>query len=232
MEQVYKCIRNPSKESCVDLDYSAVEEYLISLRQAYNKDPTSRNAINLCECAAHTAMRDNNQHVVNIEKIVKGKTVREMLEATCCPAVPHIDLRCGRGSGTTVPKFIPWKCVHDISSCEECGIDKLLAELSICPLVRSLLNEGGDAAVNDLMDVDDPEAPIITDPNSATDPLDKIEPVPQLNETTYPCRVWCKCKIQNSSQSQMELRSKERSWRQLAYCLRMALPKARRHHIE
>jgi len=40
------------------------------------------------------------------------------------------------------------------------------------------------------------------------------------------------CKIQNSSQSQMELRSKERSWRQLAYRLRMALLKARRRHVE
>ena len=49
MEHVCKCIRNPTKESCVDLDYSAVEEYAISLRQAYNKDPALRNAISYGE---------------------------------------------------------------------------------------------------------------------------------------------------------------------------------------
>ena len=55
-------------------------------------------------------------------------------------------------------------------------------------------------------------------------------PCSTLDETKYICRVWCKCKIQNLKQSQMELRTKNKTWRQLIFRFKSSLTKARKHH--
>lgn len=101
MEQVCKCISDPKDESCVDIDYSELEEFAIGIRLAVKNDPMLRLSIEWCTCEAHT--REGSW---TIDTIVKGMTVHEIIEATCCPAVEDQNMACGAGSSKLIPKFI------------------------------------------------------------------------------------------------------------------------------
>jgi hypothetical protein len=55
---VCPCVRDPTSESCVDLIYSQCQEYMMSIRNALKYRPSIKNRVEICECAMHTAARE------------------------------------------------------------------------------------------------------------------------------------------------------------------------------
>eukprot|EP00979_Chaetoceros_neogracilis_P004673 scaffold806_cov201-Chaetoceros_neogracile.AAC.3 len=213
MEQVCKCIRNPKDESCVDIDYSELEEFASAIRLAVRNDPMLRESIEQCTCEAHTT--EGSQ---TIDTIVKETTVREIIEATCCAAVEDPNMACGVGTSKLIPKFIPWKCICSNNSCEDCGIERTLTDLMVCPLIQvpEDLRQQQQA---------DNQNPLEEERHQGG------EPTSQPGEKEYDCRVWCKVDIQNSASTQTELREKRKTWRQLVHGFQMSLANARKHHV-
>jgi hypothetical protein len=213
MEQVCKCIRNPKDESCVDIDYSELEEFASAIRLAVRNDPMLKESIEQCTCEAHTT--EGSQ---TIDTIVKGTTVREIIEATCCAAVEDPNMACGVGTSKLIPKFIPWKCICSNNSCEDCGIERTLTDLMVCPLIQvpEDLRQQQQA---------DNQNPLEEERHQGG------EPTSQPGEKEYDCRVWCKVDIQNSASTQTELREKRKTWRQLVHGFQMSLANARKHHV-
>jgi len=56
----------------------------------------------------------------------------EFIDETCCPKVPHPNLKCGYGSTAFIPKFTKWKCAN--GECNACGIENKL-RISECTIL-------------------------------------------------------------------------------------------------
>ena len=63
-----------------------------------------------------------------------NRRVEDLVQTTCCPAVPQPSLQYGCGSTLKIPKLISWKCVS--GTCNDCGVDRNLRMME-CPILSS-----------------------------------------------------------------------------------------------
>ena len=211
-DQICPCLRDPTIRSCVDLDYSELEEYLVAMRNILKKDQETKASFISCSCPFHLRLRQAPTATC-FETAVRSKPLRDILSSTFCAKIEDQEMATGSGSGRKVPKLFQATCMN--GTCNNCGIDNTFQEFNECPLFKL------------------PETwqnNFIPNPDE-TDTLEKVEP-PSNNERVFECRVWCKVKIANSSATQMEIRTKKKTWKQLVYRLKETLQRTRHHHAD
>lgn len=221
LEQTCPCIKDPQMRSCVDLDYSALENTILAVREVLKTDPIMKNALELCRCPIH--QRPQPRSTTRIHQVAREKSVRDILDMTYCKPVRDPFMAVGAGSGMKIPRFFQWDCVD--GNCNNCGITKTFPELEQCPHLRIIPPENA-AEENENDENGTNEKPL------EFDALEKNEPKLENGETLHEVKVWCSVKIQNSKSRQMEPRTKKKSWKQLIYRLKVLLDGTRQHHAE
>ena len=118
---------------------TGLEEFIAPIRKLVRYDKQFRTELSNCQC--HQC-RDNPCRLYHILYV----TPYQMIEKTCCDAVPHDpDLAVGTDESQVIPRFIKWECVYDSchdtdtfgeGSCLHCGIRKLFE----CDTVRERMD--------------------------------------------------------------------------------------------
>ena len=124
------CLKNPTKQSCVDIIMSGIDQYLKTMREILRTNLCFRRTLETCDCEHCKKRKDDDKP--SLATVFLSMNARMVIESTCCEAVDHPDLSVGVGSSKLCPKFVPWNCVFqdvddddDIGdgSCTNCGLD-------------------------------------------------------------------------------------------------------------
>lgn len=140
---VCKCVRDPSPESCVDLLMSGLSEYMKAITKAVTRNKVTANRLRYCNCDRHTRARDTSEFDdsddVMWEDLVRGRP-NDLIRATCCKSVEQPMLYCEEVGTGRIPKLIPWACTHGTveggNQCTICGVDKIL-KVKECPALSN-----------------------------------------------------------------------------------------------
>jgi hypothetical protein len=138
---VCKCVRDPTPESCVDLLFSGLYEYMQAIKQAISTREFVQKRIETCPCERHKNSREKSREelVFDDDEVIMWEELltrrpKELIEATCCKKREEPMLCCD--VGTDPPCHIPWACTsvdeNGNAQCEKCGIEKVL-KISSCP---------------------------------------------------------------------------------------------------
>jgi hypothetical protein len=109
---VYKCVRDPTPESCVDLLFSGLYEYMKAIKQGISTRKVIHKKIEQCECERHKNSReesvfDDEDASIMWEKLLAGRPIA-LIEATCCKKKEE-PMLCSE-VGREPPYHIPWAC--------------------------------------------------------------------------------------------------------------------------
>ena len=138
-----RCVRDPSPESCTDLIFSSLQEYMYALRTATQFNKVIKARVLNCQCNRHVQAREADtfgENCVNLmweDKLSSRPS--DFIKLTCCEAISEPTLRRSSNEGK-IPRIISWKCTHQnddgTPQCLECGIQKKL-KLSECDCLTS-----------------------------------------------------------------------------------------------
>jgi hypothetical protein len=135
------CVRDPSPESCADLIYSRLREYMKALHDSLSYNPAVKGRMDKCQCTRHRQAREQDAatfgesdgSALMWEEHLNARSV-DSIKLTCCPAVEEPTLRKDNNDNEPAPRMVPWKCGH-LTSCEDspqyldCGIEEKLGVL-------------------------------------------------------------------------------------------------------
>jgi len=139
-ESICKCVKNPTMESCVDVDLSAAEEAMRGASAMIRKSAEIRQKFAACKCPVHA--KENREAPTLDEDLRSTTNVFSYVCGTCCTAKEDPKLGYDPKDKEYIPKFIPRRCVGEFNKgelkndtpCEACGIRIRYADITECPV--------------------------------------------------------------------------------------------------